>query len=83
MLDLVPFCGEQSNYIFNATHMVGASYGDHWRSLRRITTAEIFSSMKLCMFLCIRKDEIRQLLLRLSRDSLHTLLITLISLKLP
>ena len=51
--------------------MVGASYGDHWRSLRRITTAEIFSSMKLCMFLCIRKDEIRRLLLRLSRDSLH------------
>ncbi|XP_018448377.1 cytochrome P450 81D11-like [Raphanus sativus] len=56
---------------YNATHMVGASYGDHWRSLRRITAAEIFSSMRLSMFLYIRKDEIRRLLLRLSRDSIH------------
>ncbi|KAL0679180.1 hypothetical protein Bca4012_007161 [Brassica carinata] len=56
---------------YNATHMVGASYGDHWRSLRRITAADIFSSMRLSMFLYISKDEIRRLLLRLYRDSLH------------
>ncbi|KAG2319134.1 hypothetical protein Bca52824_012347 [Brassica carinata] len=56
---------------YNSTHMVGASYGDHWRSLRRITAAEIFSSTRLSMFLYIRKDEIRRLLLRLSRDSVH------------
>ncbi|CAN6817730.1 unnamed protein product [Brassica oleracea] len=56
---------------YNATHMVGASYGDHRRILRRITAADIFSSMRLSMFLYIRKDEIRRLLLRLYRDSLH------------
>ncbi|CAH2076252.1 unnamed protein product [Thlaspi arvense] len=56
---------------YNATHMIGASYGDHWRSLRRITTSEIFSSLRLSTFLHIRKDEIRRLILRLSRDSLH------------
>nr|QWK52304.1 cytochrome P450 81D4-1 [Isatis tinctoria] len=56
---------------YNATHMIGASYGDHWRSLRRITTSEIFSSLRFSTFLYVRKDEIRRLLLRLSRDSLH------------
>ncbi|KFK30358.1 hypothetical protein AALP_AA7G251000 [Arabis alpina] len=56
---------------YNATHLLAASYGDHWRNLRRIAAVEIFSTHRLNSFLYIRKDEIRQLILRLSRDSLH------------
>ncbi|XP_010436226.1 PREDICTED: cytochrome P450 81D11-like [Camelina sativa] len=56
---------------YNAKHMIGASYGDHWRSLRRITASELFSSHRLSTFLHIRKDEIRRLILRLSQDPLH------------
>lgn len=59
---------------YNATHMMGASYGDHWRNLRRITASQIFSSLRLSTFSYIRKDEIRRLILHLSRDSLHVCL---------
>lgn len=56
---------------YNLTTMTSAPYGDHWRNLRRIGTLEIFSSHKLNGFLPVRKDEIRHLLLRLSKNSLH------------
>ncbi|CAN8275570.1 unnamed protein product [Cochlearia groenlandica] len=56
---------------YNATHMVAAPYGDHWRNLRRIAAGEIFSSQRLNMFLYIRKDEIQRLISCLCRDSLH------------
>ncbi|KAL1190454.1 Cytochrome P450 81D11 [Cardamine amara subsp. amara] len=56
---------------YNATHLLAASYGDHWRNLRRIAAVEIFSTHRLNSFLYIRKDEIRRLISRLSRDSLH------------
>ncbi|CAA7032570.1 unnamed protein product [Microthlaspi erraticum] len=56
---------------YNLTTMTSAPYGDHWRNLRRIGTLEIFSSHKLNGFLSVRKDEIRHLLLRLSKNSLH------------
>lgn len=56
---------------YNATDMLGASYGDQWRSLRRITASEIFSSLRVKTFLNIHKDEIRRMILRLCRDSLH------------
>lgn len=56
---------------YNATHMVAAPYGDHWKNLRRIAAVEIFSSQRLNTFLYVRKDEIRRLISRLSRDSLH------------
>ncbi|KAG7571863.1 Cytochrome P450 superfamily [Arabidopsis suecica] len=56
---------------YNFTTMTSAPYGDHWRNLRRIGTLEIFSSHKLNGFLSIRKDEIRHLLLLLSKNSQH------------
>ncbi|EOA28995.1 hypothetical protein CARUB_v10025246mg, partial [Capsella rubella] len=56
---------------YNSTTMTSAPYGDHWRNLRRIATLEIFASHKLNGFLSVRKDEIRHLLLRLSKNSQH------------
>ncbi|KAH0900581.1 hypothetical protein HID58_040084 [Brassica napus] len=61
-----------SKYVgYNATHLIAASYGDHWRNLRRIAAVELFSTQRLNAFLYIRKDEIQRLISRLSRDSLH------------
>ncbi|ESQ53353.1 hypothetical protein EUTSA_v10025016mg [Eutrema salsugineum] len=61
-----------SKHVFyNSTHLASASYGDHWRNLRRIAAIEIFSTQRLNSFLFIRKDEIRRLISRLSRDSLQ------------
>ncbi|XP_038902132.1 cytochrome P450 81Q32-like [Benincasa hispida] len=54
---------------YNYTTMATASYGDHWRSLRRLTATEIFSPTRLNASLGIRKDEIRRLLLKLHSES--------------
>ncbi|KAL0800870.1 hypothetical protein Bca101_056045 [Brassica carinata] len=54
---------------YNHTTVGTAPYGDHWRNLRRICSLEILSSNRLTSFLYIRKDEIRRMLTRLSRDS--------------
>ncbi|KAI9166219.1 hypothetical protein LWI28_028131 [Acer negundo] len=54
---------------YNNTIVTQASYGDHWRNLRRITTVEVFSSIRLNMFLPIRRDETKRLLEKLSRSS--------------
>lgn len=59
----------QKHIGYNSTTMVGAAYGDSWRNLRRIGTIEIFSSLRLNSFLSIRKDEIRRLILSLSKNS--------------
>ncbi|KAL6313247.1 hypothetical protein AAG906_016656 [Vitis piasezkii] len=40
---------------FNYTSVVTASYGKHWRNLRRLCAQEIFSSNRLNMFLGIRR----------------------------
>lgn len=56
---------------YNFSTVTSAPYGDHWRNLRRISTLEIFSSHKLNGFLSVRKDEIRHLLRRLSKNSQH------------
>lgn len=56
---------------YNNTTMVQSSYGDHWRNLRKLATLEIFSTSRLNMFLSIRRDEVNQLLGRLSRNSRH------------
>ncbi|OMO99964.1 Cytochrome P450 [Corchorus olitorius] len=55
---------------YNYTNMVASPYGDHWRNLRRIGAIEIFSTTRLNMFVNVRKDEIRLLLKKLSRNSL-------------
>ncbi|KAF3967456.1 hypothetical protein CMV_008539 [Castanea mollissima] len=49
--------------------VAATSYGDHWRNLRRITALEIFSTNRLNMFLGIRRDEVKHLLCKLSRNS--------------
>ncbi|ESQ53355.1 hypothetical protein EUTSA_v10027312mg, partial [Eutrema salsugineum] len=56
---------------YDSTIMITASYGDHWRNLRRIAAVEIFSSQRISTFMSVRKDEIRQLITHLSRNSLH------------
>ncbi|XP_030464898.2 cytochrome P450 81Q32-like [Syzygium oleosum] len=54
---------------YNYTTLVWASYGDHWRNLRRIASTEILSSHRLQMFYSIRVEEIRSLVGRLLRAS--------------
>ncbi|KAK8344617.1 hypothetical protein V6Z12_A07G090100 [Gossypium hirsutum] len=54
---------------YNYTTVSTSSYGDHWRNLRRIGAIEIFSSSRLNAFAAVRKDEVRRLLVSLSRDS--------------
>ncbi|KAK1363765.1 Isoflavone 2'-hydroxylase [Heracleum sosnowskyi] len=54
---------------YNWSTMAGASYGDHWRNLRRISSLEIFSTSRLNSFLSIRRDEVNQLLLTLSQNA--------------
>ncbi|KAL5790976.1 hypothetical protein ACOSQ2_005864 [Xanthoceras sorbifolium] len=54
---------------YNRTTIVQAPYGDHWRNLRRITAIEVLSSNRLNTFSSIRRDEIKRLLEKLSRDS--------------
>ena len=54
---------------YNHTTVGAASYGDHWRNLRRISALEIFSTNRLNMFLGIRRDEVKHLLHKLSRNS--------------
>ena len=53
----------------NYTNLTYASYGHHWRNLRRIATVEILSSHRLQTLAHIRADEVRSLLRRLARRS--------------
>ncbi|CAK9315612.1 unnamed protein product [Citrullus colocynthis] len=54
---------------YDCTTMATASYGDHWRNLRRLAAMEIFSSTRLNTSLGIRKDEILRLLVKLHSES--------------
>jgi cytochrome P450 len=54
---------------YNYTTLVWASYGHHWRNLRRIASVELLSSNRLQMFYGIRVDEVRSLIHRLSQRS--------------
>ncbi|KAK6939677.1 Cytochrome P450 [Dillenia turbinata] len=54
---------------YNYTTLVWASYGQHWRNLRRIASAEILSSHRLQMLSGIRLDEVRLLIRQLHRSS--------------
>lgn len=53
---------------YNYSSMVSAPYSEHWRNLRRIGAVEIFSNHRLNSFSSIRRDEIRRLIVRLSRS---------------
>ncbi|MCD9637705.1 hypothetical protein HAX54_021142 [Datura stramonium] len=52
---------------YNYTTLVWASYGQHWRNLRRISTLEILSTLRVQLFADIRRQEVRALLQRLVR----------------
>ncbi|XP_038971682.1 cytochrome P450 81Q32-like [Phoenix dactylifera] len=54
---------------YNYTSMVWASYGHHWRNLRRIATVEIFSTARLHSFSGLRREEVMALIRRLVIDS--------------
>lgn len=54
---------------YNYSNLVGSSYGEHWRNLRRFTTVEIFSAARLNVFLSVREDETKKLLQNLDRKS--------------
>ncbi|XP_048436114.1 cytochrome P450 81Q32-like [Pyrus x bretschneideri] len=54
---------------YNYTTLVWASYGTHWRNMRRIASIELLSSHRLQMFYGIRVEEVRSLLSRLFRGS--------------
>ncbi|KAI3465304.1 hypothetical protein Pfo_021967 [Paulownia fortunei] len=60
-------CGKHLNY--NFTTLGAAPYGPHWRNLRRLTTLEIFSTVRLNGFLGIRQEEIKLLLKDLYQSS--------------
>ncbi|KAM6558028.1 hypothetical protein CsatA_027267 [Cannabis sativa] len=59
------------NLTYNHTTVISASYGDHWRNLRKIGSIEIFSASRLKSHLDTRTDEIKRMLIKLSQNSLH------------
>ncbi|XP_012068267.2 cytochrome P450 81Q32 [Jatropha curcas] len=54
---------------YDYTTLVWASYGDHWRNLRRIASIELLSSNRLQMLYNIRVEEVRSLVFSLFRGS--------------
>ncbi|XP_010271770.1 PREDICTED: isoflavone 2'-hydroxylase-like [Nelumbo nucifera] len=51
---------------YNYLSIGSASYGNHWRNLRRISSLEIFSTNRLQMFSRSRTNEVRSMILRLA-----------------
>ncbi|XP_022953938.1 cytochrome P450 81E8-like [Cucurbita moschata] len=56
---------------YGNTTMGAAPYGDHWRNLRRLSSTEILSSIRLNMSAGIRKEEVNILLRKLYQFSRH------------
>lgn len=54
---------------YNYTTLVWASYGQHWRNLRKIATLEILSSNRIQAFTNIRVNEVHSLIHRLLKAS--------------
>ncbi|KAE9594268.1 hypothetical protein Lal_00001440 [Lupinus albus] len=54
---------------YDYTTVGSASYGEHWRNLRRIISTDVLSSQRILSFSVIRKDETNRLLRRLAKDS--------------
>ncbi|KAM0951437.1 putative oxidoreductase [Dioscorea sansibarensis] len=61
------FAGKHLGY--NYTTIAWASYGPHWRNLRRLTTLELFSTLSLNSFSSIRRDEVLSLVKSLVKDN--------------
>ncbi|KAK7312163.1 hypothetical protein VNO77_35824 [Canavalia gladiata] len=58
--------GKHLNY--NHKAMGFASYGDHWRNLRRLTTLELLSTHRLATFAVIREEEVKLLVKQIFED---------------
>ncbi|KNA16737.1 hypothetical protein SOVF_086400 [Spinacia oleracea] len=56
---------------YNYNSMVTASYGQHWRNLRKVSLLELLSKHRLSISAGIRKDEIKRMLSKLVVDSLR------------
>ncbi|CAI9262154.1 unnamed protein product [Lactuca saligna] len=54
---------------YNYTTLTWASYGHHWRNLRRIASIEILSNNRIHMFTNIRRDEVLSLMSTLHKSS--------------
>ncbi|CAL0301558.1 unnamed protein product [Lupinus luteus] len=54
---------------YDYTTVGSASYGEHWRNLRRIISTDVLSNQRILSFSVIRKDETNRLLRRLAKDS--------------
>ncbi|KAM1088887.1 hypothetical protein ACFX19_016939 [Malus domestica] len=54
---------------YNHTTLTWASYGSHWRNLRRIASLELLSPNRVQMLSSIRLDEVRSLISRLFRGA--------------
>ncbi|KAL8096217.1 hypothetical protein AgCh_037247 [Apium graveolens] len=59
--------GKHLNY--NYTTIAAASYGQHWRNLRRLSAVEIFSTNRLNVFLGVRREETGSLIKNLCQES--------------
>ncbi|XP_038901746.1 cytochrome P450 81Q32-like [Benincasa hispida] len=71
-----PFLNTGKHLTYNFTVLAVAPYGELWRSLRRISTCEIFSTSRLNLFSGIRQDEVKRLLCKLcSGNSVEELLL--------
>ncbi|RXH91630.1 hypothetical protein DVH24_020653 [Malus domestica] len=57
------------HFHYNFTTVAAASYGDHWRYLRRVMTLEFFSSSRLAAFAAVRQGEVRLLLNQIMKKS--------------
>ncbi|XP_020580019.1 cytochrome P450 81E8-like [Phalaenopsis equestris] len=53
---------------YNHTALAYASYGQGWRSMRRIATVEVFSAQRLAFFSGVRAEEARALVRNLLND---------------
>ncbi|KAJ4836226.1 hypothetical protein Tsubulata_023845, partial [Turnera subulata] len=53
---------------YNFTSLIWASYGDHWRNLRRIVSLEILSTHRVQMLSFIRQEEVKSLICLLYRN---------------
>uniref|UniRef100_A0A161ZZ04 Cytochrome P450 n=1 Tax=Daucus carota subsp. sativus TaxID=79200 RepID=A0A161ZZ04_DAUCS len=58
--------GKHLNY--NYTTIAAASYGQHWRNLRRLSAIEMFSTNRLNMFLSVRREETGSLIKNLCEE---------------
>ena len=66
---------------YNYTTIVWASYGQHWRNIRRIFTLEIFSSTRLNSFTGARREEVKAMIEGLARDCKEELGYTKVEMK--